>query len=433
MGPTTNPPQLRRWLAAILIVILVAQVLPLPSTADNAEETGMFLGAEGRIYSTTVWTGEHAITIGGRDSDGNILRDVVSFDPSSGLNGTVIGNLSVELHSHAAVWNGSFVYIFGGVSTADRTEILRFNPTTNETKVVGNFSTPRRFSSAIWNGSYAFVFGGVQIDAGQRTYRREVVRFDPVTNGLDVVVNATTHGTLADHIHAGSSAVWDGTHAYLFGGKTCGADPNGNIECDEIVRFSPSDNNVTILNSSLPKPVSVTAAAWEGLAAYIFGNETKTDEIIRYRPATDEATTMSAKLPEIRRATNSFWNGTEAYVLTGDDPEVIYPESIFRYELQPGPPTFFVTRSEPGPPVEVELEWDPPADNTYTDPIDNYKIYRRIQGQAVPPELIATLDGTARSYTDQDVEEGTAYCYRVAAVNVRGEGPPTDRSCLQAQ
>lgn len=421
------------WLACGAVAAAVLQLLPPFATADNASNSGMYLGAQGRFYSATVWTGEHAFVVGGENLTGVVLAEVIKFDPASGANGTVIGNLSrnESRHSHSAIWDGNHVYVFGGYfDGVAHTEVLRYDPATNETATVANFSTTRQFTSAIWNGTYAFVFGGVEIlGENQRTYRREVVRFDPATNELTVVVNNSTHGDLANHIHAGSAAVWDGSHVYLLGGKNCDPDDlGGNVPCDEIVRFRPSDNNVTVLGAKLPKPLSLPAAAWDGLAVYTFGNETDTDQIVRYRPATDAVTVMNATLPGARGAPNAFWNGTRAFVLTGRSDGAMV-EEIVGYVLVPGKPNNLAANSEAGLPVEIRLAWDPPDNNTYTDSIEQYKVYRWVPGDA--PALVATL-GNVLAYTDPDVVLATNYCYVVTAVNVRGEGPPSIQACAQA-
>ncbi len=40
---------------------------------------------------------------------------------------------------------------------------------------------------------------------------------------------------------------------------------------DEIVRFTPSTQNVTLLSVRLPSPRELTCAVWDGETAHIFG------------------------------------------------------------------------------------------------------------------------------------------------------------------
>jgi fibronectin type 3 domain-containing protein len=78
----------------------------------------------------------------------------------------------------------------------------------------------------------------------------------------------------------------------------------------------------------------------------------------------------------------------------------------------------------------ISLNWFAPGADGYA-PISSYNVYR---GTA-PGELslLATVAATASSYSDTAVANGTTYYYRVAAVNVVGEGPQSaERSATAA-
>ncbi|MBI4168864.1 MAG: cadherin-like domain-containing protein [Acidobacteria bacterium] len=89
-------------------------------------------------------------------------------------------------------------------------------------------------------------------------------------------------------------------------------------------------------------------------------------------------------------------------------------------------------------PSRVELSWSEPDDRL--SDITSYNVYRRrtdISGQS--QILLATLGGSARSYTDATIVSGQTYAYEVTAVNANGEGdrcrevapivPPPRRPC----
>jgi len=73
---------------------------------------------------------------------------------------------------------------------------------------------------------------------------------------------------------------------------------------------------------------------------------------------------------------------------------------------------------------KVVLEWSPT-----TDPdVAGFRIYRR-QGADGTWELVAELGPSATSYTDEEVEPGKTYRYRVEAFDEDGnEGPPVEQS-----
>ena len=103
-----------------------------------------------------------------------------------------------------------------------------------------------------------------------------------------------------------------------------------------------------------------------------------------------------------------------------------------------------VTVVKPGRPQDLEgnasaqgiaLTWNAPVDSAVT----SYVIYRAVldQGQlhGKPMTKHATIDaaGKAMTYTDDNVEEGVEYRYRVAAVNSDGEGKKSNRLDITAE
>jgi hypothetical protein len=73
---------------------------------------------------------------------------------------------------------------------------------------------------------------------------------------------------------------------------------------------------------------------------------------------------------------------------------------------------------------KVVLEWSPS-----TDPdVAGYRIYRK-QGADGTWDMVAELSPASSSYTDEDVEPGKTYRYRVEAFDADGnEGPPTEQT-----
>lgn len=67
----------------------------------------------------------------------------------------------------------------------------------------------------------------------------------------------------------------------------------------------------------------------------------------------------------------------------------------------------------------ARLSWAEPDDHGAT--ITSYRVYRRTATTA--HALLATLAGSARSYTDTTIANGETYYYQVTAVNAHGEGP----------
>jgi len=73
---------------------------------------------------------------------------------------------------------------------------------------------------------------------------------------------------------------------------------------------------------------------------------------------------------------------------------------------------------------KVVLEWSPSSDSD----VAGYRIYRK-QGGDGTWEMVAELSPTSTSYTDENVEPGKEYRYRVEAFDADGnEAPPTEQT-----
>jgi PKD repeat protein len=73
---------------------------------------------------------------------------------------------------------------------------------------------------------------------------------------------------------------------------------------------------------------------------------------------------------------------------------------------------------------KVVLEWSPSSDSD----VAGYRIYRR-EGSSGTWEMVAELGPTATEYTDEEVEPGKTYRYRVEAFDADGnEAPPTEQA-----
>ena len=161
--------------------------------------------------------------------------------------------------------------------------------------------------SAIWDGSHAFVFGGRSFAGALDT----IVRYDPISDTATVMT-----GSLPTRREE-TSAVYDGSNAYIFGGR----DSTGDL-LDQIVRYNSATDTVTPMQGTLPTPRNLTSAIWDGSGgnAYIFGGLDSTsflDEIVRYNPATDTVTVMPNTLLRQLGEMSAAFDGTHAYLFGG--------------------------------------------------------------------------------------------------------------------
>jgi fibronectin type 3 domain-containing protein len=415
------------------------------------------------------WTGQDAYLAGGLWISG-----VLRFTPSTGNVESVTATLLEGDHAQAIASTGSEAYTFGGWSwtcSCLSDQIARFNLTTHRVTEMGATLPSQRMSmSAVWTGTHAFVFGGVE-RLGSQDYLDEIVRYDPVADEI-TVMNAKLPTP-----HARTTAVWDGTYAYIFGGA-CEGDVC-DLEGKEIVRYDPSLDQVTIMLGQLPLARQGGAAVWNGTYAFLFGGAeglldcnnqvppacattySGTRNILRYDPAldavttmnalvpfdsyygyehtavwdaghdvaymvfagyarvarydttSDNATTMDAWLPYGTYGPTAAWDGRSAFVL-GACNSCNGWDRIVAYTLEPGPPAVLTAN---GGEANATLSWAEPSNTSYTAPLTAYRVYR--------DGALAAEVGVATSFIDAGLEDGTPYAYRVTALNADGEGAPS--------
>lgn len=260
------------------------------------------------------------------------------------LDAVRISNLEIRspafhaTYAASAVWDqrSNVAYVFGGITRQGTTspDIVRFDPVARTALVEPTaLPTPRYGTSAVWDGNYAYIFGGN--NGGVGTSREEIVRYDPLTKV------ATVMGARLPTGRFGSSAVWDPTNkvAYVFGGYGQGGATN------QILRYDPATDRVTAMAATLPTARYQTSAVWDPTsnAALVFGGYAlvpspaisySSPEIVRFQPALDTAVVEPASLPSGRHGTSAAWDGQYAYVFGGYNGNAganTYLDEIVRY------------------------------------------------------------------------------------------------------
>lgn len=292
-------------------------------------------------YITAVWDGSGNAYIAGGYVPGGVTNQILRYTPATNTVTVTSATLPTARTEVSMVWaGGGTVYIFGGWSVSPsptfHNEVLRYTPATNSVTLSdATFASSAglRQSTAVWDAanSKAYVFGGI---SSGFTYSSDIVRFslDGGSGGCTPADALTVQSSTLPTIMSTSSAVWTGSHVYMFGGRDTGSVPLGSI-----VRYTPSTGAVTTMGATLPWARWGTSAVWTGQYAYIFGGYDGgyTNQIVRYDPASDVATTMAATLPTGRFATAATWDGTNAYIFGGNDGSVSM-SSIVKYTPSTG-------------------------------------------------------------------------------------------------
>lgn len=296
----------------LALLVLQGAVLFLPAVDADPSALPVAKLPSRATGTSAVWDGTSAYVFGG--GHGGVYADtIVRFTPDTNTVTTMTATLPAPLTHASAVWDGTNAFIFGGMADGRSDRILRYTPA-NDTLTTMAATLPDGMDSmsAVWDGQYAYVFGGY-VDGAP--YSPLIVRYDPAQDSVRVMRGTLPSGRVL------TSAVWDGEHAYVFGGYgTLGSTRERYL--DEIVRYTPSTDTVTVMSSTLPTGRATTSAVWDGTYAYIFGGSTApypslSNQIVRYEPRADTVTILSATISPARKSTSAVWGGGSAYVFGG--------------------------------------------------------------------------------------------------------------------
>lgn len=159
-------------------------------------------------------------------------------------------------------------------------------------------------TSAVWNGTHAYVFGARDATGNPSL----IVRYDPSNDTVTVM------GTRLSPAREYAAAVWAGDAAYLFGGV------NGSVYLDEVLRYDPATDTVAV-KGALPSPRTLMSAVWDGNDAYLFGGHDgirSLNQVVQYSPA-DDTIAVVASLPRATMGSAAVWDGSAAYIFGGCD------------------------------------------------------------------------------------------------------------------
>lgn len=327
-----------------------------------------------RDNTRAVWDGHRAFIIGGDedysdDYDGNggwgadtgtKSQLILEYEPATDEL-SLAGTLPTGLEGVGAAWDPratadcpqGCAYVLGGRASGPlpmTAEILRFR----SGEPIGTVQITQarlpgggiRDGGALWDGRFAYLIGGCCRDGH---WRNEIVRLDPVNltieGGWTYLPWTPTTGL------AGMGAIWDGSHAFLFGGVTLTSPGYSNsILRHDLSRHSPGEQD---LRGVLPVDVRLSASrsnagsVWDGRVRpeagcaggcfYVFGGDSELGpltSIDRFNPATRVLTPMKARLPRGVHGMAAVWDdrSDHAYLFGGWDWNGEFSNLIVRYD-----------------------------------------------------------------------------------------------------
>jgi len=241
-----------------------------PST-DSWTATSTINAPEGRVGHTALWTSSQMIVWGGGTGAGGgspYFNSGGRYDPSTdSWTATSLTNAPTARQSHAAVWTGSEMILWGGQACDDFECFTfntggRYNPSTDNWTATSTTNAPdaRVVPAAVWTGSQMIVWGG-------GGYFNTGGRYNPSTDSW--TATSTTNAPDGGGVY---TAVWTGSEMIVWGGVS-GCNPSC-LYLNTGGRYNPSTDSWTATSTTnAPTGRDWYTAIWTGSEMIIWAGE----------------------------------------------------------------------------------------------------------------------------------------------------------------
>jgi N-acetylneuraminic acid mutarotase len=301
-----------------------------PST-DSWTATSTTNAPDGRHYHTAVWTGTDMIVWGGVSLFIGILNTGGRYNPATdGWVATSTVNTPEGRYRHTAVWTGSEMIVWGGSGSNNLNTGGRYNPTNDSWMPTSTTNAPdgRVSHTAVWTGSEMIVWGGGGFDVFFNTGGK----YDPITDSW-----TATSTTNAPDARQGHTAIWTGNNMIVWGGGTFDVFFNTGGKYNPI-----TDSWTATSTANAPDARGGQTAVWTGSNMIVWGGGDDTSNFNnggRYYPDLDRwASTSTANAPDARGLHTAIWTGSEMVVWGGIGAVLPPMNTGGRYCVPSGPP-----------------------------------------------------------------------------------------------
>ena len=266
-----------------------------------------------RYWHTAVWTGSEMIVFGGMSYVGLVYGDGSRYDPATDTWTLVASNgAPAQRESHVAVWTGTEMVVWGGRGDLSGG---RYDPVTDIWRPMSTAGAPgpRWSASVVWTGTRMIVWGGYGGSGVENTGGL----YDPAGDAWTPMAPAPL-APRADH-----AAAWTGARMFVWGGY------NGFIGemYGDGARYDPATNSWSpVAGANAPNARFYHSAVWTGSQVIVWGGlNYPTYDLSggRYDPVADAWTPTSlVDAPSLRWMQAAVWTGTEM-VVQGGTPAVV--------------------------------------------------------------------------------------------------------------
>ena len=233
----------------------------------------------------------------------------VSVTADSWLNTSNVTNTAELRSEHTAIWTGTEMIIWGGVSSAYLDTGAKYNPTTDSWTSIETTDAPdaRGNHTAIWTGTEMIIWGGNDFLFNFNTG----ARYNPTTDTWLSISTSAAPSARSKH-----TVVWTGTEMIIWGGSD-------GTKLNTGARYNLSSGTwSTMSTTNAPSAREGHTAVWTGAEMIVWGGNDNTFSNVntgaKYNPTTDTWTTITTvNAPDARRDQTAIWTGTEMIIWGG--------------------------------------------------------------------------------------------------------------------
>jgi N-acetylneuraminic acid mutarotase len=260
--------------------------------------------------AAAVWTGTEVIVWGGLTSYGGRTDLGSRYNPATDTWTSVSTvNAPSERSGHAAFWTGKELLVWGGSTSSNNGSTNtggRYNPQTDTWTPTSISGAPRSSGTTVWTGSNMVVLGGTtSITVAGAIY-------DPSTDTWKAIP-----ATNPPSSYTGTRVVWTGKEIFFWGGINNTTGKRGGL-------YNPATNTWRQPNNfNAPSERNNFTMVWTGKEVIVWGgfegNTITLNTGGRYNPETDTWTpTSTVGAADSRYGHTAVWTGTEMIVYGGD-------------------------------------------------------------------------------------------------------------------
>lgn len=289
----------------ILFIIVIFLTFFTGCASKPVVESDSFSLTTARYGHAVVNDGKNIYVLAGANPRG-FLSDIEVIDPLTGKIEVLTGRL-IPRRFFSAVWDGEHsIYIFGGISVANRTMGLEkrveiFDTITHEVRYAKHLPIPLRINSAVLSNGSIYIFGGSYLG-------KQKLKASPIVAVFNIAKNEWMQAADMPTAKETRAVVKDGL-VYVVGGY------DGKNALDVFEKFDPAVNRWESL-PPLPAKISAHSVTVVKDKLFVFGNYNDLTSTYSYDFTTKKWEKINIGYKPSRHNAATTLNGT-TYVIGG--------------------------------------------------------------------------------------------------------------------